>query len=85
LEAGKDVANFGGSGEFRGQWDDGAMGRFDGLAVGDLDGWAGGGMADASAIGCSGRSQVMAGGSGIDDGRMIGQIVGWWDCSIGSY
>ena len=52
MEAGKDVADFGGSREFRGQWDDGAMGRFDGLAVGDLDGWAGGGMADASAIGC---------------------------------
>jgi hypothetical protein len=79
------VTDFGGSGELGGKRENGALGCFDGFAIGNLDGWAGGGVAYASAIWCSRRGKVMASGTCVDNSRMVGQIVGGWDCSIGSY
>ena len=65
--------------EFASKWDGGAFGCCDGVAISDLDGGAECGGSDVEAVLFCGGVEVMAGGAGVYNGRVVCLVGGGWD------
>ena len=65
-------------GEFTGEGDGDAFGGSDGVAICYVDGGTGSGVVQVEAMGCGVGGEVVAGGSGVEDGGVI-RLKGRWD------
>jgi hypothetical protein len=69
------VASFGAGRELGGERNDGLFGCFDDVAICHMDGGPSAGEVYVEAMGLSSRVEVMAGGAGVDNGCVIGEVV----------